>query len=113
MAIDYSNPIEELSDILNNDEVIYRNGYTPAELRKLFVKSKLPDFVDVDKLYKLAKRIVDLSSKGLTERGLSEEVFLTPLYERISRRTNPAKSLYDMLERGHKLEEIINYYSEI
>lgn len=105
--------IEELSDILNNDEVIYRNGYTPAELRKLFVKSKLPDFVDVDKLYKLAKRIVDLSSKGLTERGLSEEVFLTPLYERISRRTNPAKSLYDMLESGHKLEEIINYYSEI
>lgn len=102
----------ELSEILNKDKVIYHNGYNAAELRKLFVKSSLPEFADEDRLYELAEKIVALSYNGLKERKLGEEKYLLPLFERVKRRTNPAKDFYRMLNEGKALEDIIIKYAK-
>lgn len=107
------NRTEELAGILDNDTVLYHNGYTAGELRKQFVKSELPAFINEDKLYSLAERIVNLSADGLKERGYGEEKYLSPLYERIHKRTNPAKTLYSKLSNGETLESIIKEYAKL
>lgn len=105
--------VEKLDEILRNDRVLYHNGYNASELRKMFVHSKIPDFIDKDALYELAERILDLSKTGLISRGLGEEKFLAPLYTRITKRTNPAGNLFSELSNGHSLEDVILEYSRI
>lgn len=107
------NKLNELAEILENDTVLYHKGYNQSELRKLFVQSELPEFIDKDELYKLTEKIVSLSAEGLKERGLGEEKFLTPLFKRVNKRTNPARELYKRLESGEALENIIKSYAEI
>ena len=79
----------------------------------MFVRSEIPDFVNQDKLYELAEKIVELSKKGLIKREYGEEKFLEPLYERINSRTNPAKRMLQLLESGQNLEEIVLAYGQI
>ena len=101
---------KELSDILNNDHVIYHNGYTPVELRKMFVRSDFPDFVDPNELYELIHQVLDLCTDGLRERGTGEEKYLYPLYERAKNKTNPAKSMVARLESGESIISLIQDY---
>lgn len=103
----------KLKEIFDDDYVIYHHGYTATELRKMFVKNEMPDFVNQDNLYKLAKEIVDLSKEGLIKRGFGEEKYLDSLYERISSRTNPAKRMLKLLEGGQNLEEIVLAYGRV
>lgn len=105
--------IKELNEILNQDYTLYHHGYTAAELRKMFVKSKLDQFVDEDALYDLVKKILDLSYDGLSARGFGEEEFLKPLYERAAERTNPAKNMLSLKNSGVDLEKIICEYGKI
>ncbi len=104
------NNVKPLGDILDNDTIIYHHGYTASELRKLFVKDKLPEFVNEDKLWKLAEEIVDLSEQALIERGFGEEKFLSPLYERIRNRKNPAQTMLALLDENKSMEEIVKLY---
>lgn len=83
--------LEELSELLENDRVIYHHGYTSGELRKILTKRDLPEFIDKDKLYSLANQVVDLAYDGLKSRNQGEEKLLEPLYQRIKLQTNPAK----------------------
>lgn len=105
--------LDELSSLLENDHVLYNHGYNADELRKMLVKSTLPEFIDKDKLYSFAKKIVDLSYEGLTQRGFKEEKFLQPLYERVEARTNPAKRMLDLRNQGVNLQDIILEYGQI
>lgn len=107
------NHVEELNSILQNDHVLYHKGYTATELRKMLVKRELPDFVCQDQLYTLAEKNVDLSKKGLKQRGFHEEVFLNPLYERIQNHTNPAKAMLEHIEQGGNLESVIESYGKL
>ena len=103
----------ELNELFESDNVLYNNGYTAAELRKMFLYTKLPEFVDQDKLYKLAEKILDIVSDGIKERGLGEEKFLKPLYDRVKNRTNPAKDLLNLKNSGADMNDIILKYAEI
>ncbi len=105
--------LDKLDKLLKDDEVIYHHGYTPTELRKLFCNRKYPAFVDEDKLYELLKEILDIASEGLDKRGFGEERFLEPLYERVEKRTNPAKTMLKLLEEGNTIESIIYEYGKI
>ncbi len=107
------NSIKELSEILNKDYTLYHNGYTATELRKMFVKSELNSFADENSLYDLVKKILDLSYNGLLQRGFGEEKFLKPLYERIEKRTNPAKYMLKVKNSGVDLEKVILEYGKI
>lgn len=105
--------LRELNKILEEDYVLYHHGYTEAELRKMFLKRKLPEFVNEEEVYALAGKIVDLAKQGLLERGYDEEILLEPLYERIKTKTNPAKRLLELKEQGVDLESIILEYGNV
>ena len=102
-----------LDELLKHDGVIYNRGYTPSQLRKMLVRRRLPDFIDADRLYALLKRIVDLADDGLRGRGLGEEKYLMPLYERIAVRRCPAEHMLSQMENGRSLERLIVDYAEI
>ncbi|MGN1127130.1 MAG: glutamylcysteine synthetase, partial [Ruminococcus sp.] len=104
--------LEKLSSLLEKDRTIYGHGYNATELRKLFVKSELPEFVDQDKLYSLIKEILDLAYDGLRSRNKMEEQLLLPLYKRAEKRTNPAKTMLTLKKQGVDLQDIILEYSK-
>lgn len=101
---------DELNELIRNDHSLYNNGYNAVELRRQLVCRSRPAYIDTDGLYALTKQIVDLCRQGLTERGFGEEIYLSPLYERIEKRTNPALSMLTRLERGTHIDKIIKEY---
>ena len=105
-----NNP-DRTEQILQNDKVLLGNGYTTTELRKLLIKTEMPNFIDIDGLYKLARDVVDAASDGLRSRGKGEEILLAPLYERIDKRTNPARTMLNLMNKGTPVEKIIEMYS--
>ena len=105
--------LDELDEIITNDTSLYHKGYTAGELRKLLIQSKIPPVIDKNKVCKLSKSIVDLASAGLEERGLGEEIFLNPLYERIKKQTNPAREMIKILNNKNNIEEVIENYGNI
>ncbi len=99
---------DELRKLIEQDKSLYHNGYNAIELRRQLVRCDIPSYVDADSLYALVHKILNLCRQGLTERGLGEEIYLEPLYERVAKRTNPAKSMLKRLENGETLDNIIN-----
>lgn len=105
--------VDELAEIFDNDRILYHNGYTAYELRKMLIQNTLPKFIDEDKLYRLAKQVVDLAKDGLVSQGMNEEKLLIPLYERITNRTNPAKRMLQLIKNNVDLESIITEYGKV
>ena len=105
--------VKELDKLLQEDQVIYHNGFSATELRKMFVKRELPAFVDKEDVYGLAKQVVDLAKDGLLERGYGEEVYLEPLYERIRKQVNPAQKMLWYLQENGDIEDMIVEYGRI
>lgn len=105
--------LDELEEIINNDEVIYHKGYTAGELRKLLIQNRVPEFIDEGELCKLTRSIVDLAGEGLGQRGIGEEIFLKPLYERIKNHSNPGKHLIESIRNGVNIEELIRDYGKL
>ncbi len=103
------NNLDKLDTILEQDTVLYHQGYSASELRKFCIQKDLPTWIDQDQLYALAKSIVDIAKEGLEKRGYHEESYLEPLYQRIQKRTNPAKT---MLE-SPSLEDVILAYAKL
>ncbi len=101
---------DELMELIKNDRSLYNNGYNALELRRQLVRRVKPAYIDTDGLYVLTKRIVDLCRQGLIERGFGEEIYLSPLYERIANRTNPALTMLTQLENGTHIDKIIKEY---
>lgn len=107
------NKTEELAGLMKSDNTVYNNGYNAVELRRQLVCREMPSYIDADGLYYLAGAVLDLCKAGLNERGLGEEIYLAPLYERIEKRTNPARSMLERLKNGEKINDIINDYGKI
>ena len=105
--------LDELEDIVNKDNVLYHRGYTAGELRKLLIQDKLPEFINLDCLCDLSREIVDLACDGLEQRGIGEEIFLNPLYDRIKRRSNPGKDVIKSVNNGIEIEKIIEDYGKL
>lgn len=105
--------LDELDKLITDDDVIYHKGYTAGELRKLLIRDEIPPFLDKEGLCSLTRDIVDLASEGLSQRGMGEEIFLNPLYERIKNHTNPGKDLINLMNNGGNLEKIIEDYGSI
>lgn len=107
------NRLNELDELLRDDHVLYHHGYTAAELRRMMNRRELPSFVEEEKLYDLAKKIVELAEMGLKERGWGEEEMLAPLYDRIASRENPAQRLLNCRMQGIDMEQMIAEYARI
>lgn len=105
--------VNELNGLLSADKIIYSHGYNGTELQRMFSKRALPGFVDRKKLKILLKRVLELSESGLKQRGMNEEIFLVPLYERAASLTNPAKAMVEGIERGVPIEYYIKEYAKL
>ncbi|MBQ1546121.1 MAG: glutamylcysteine synthetase [Clostridia bacterium] len=107
------NELDKLSEVFDSDTVLYHHGYTASELRHLFVRGIVPECIEQDKLWERAKEVTDIAYNALQKRGMGEERFLAPLYDRISHRTNPAKTMLTLLNGGTPLDEIIWKYGKL
>jgi gamma-glutamylcysteine synthetase len=105
--------LKELEEMLENDHVLYHHGLSATQLRKLFVKREMPDFVEPKAVYDLARQVLDLAKKGLQQRGFGEEEFLEPLYERIAQQANPAQKMLHQLSNDIDIENVILEYSTL
>lgn len=103
----------ELKQLLAQDTSLYHNGYSAAELRRQLVNHHLPAYIDTEKLYELTRRVLDVCRQGLAERGFGEEQYLLPLYTRIEKRTNPAKTMLDRLRTGENMDNLVKEYGRI
>lgn len=102
-----------LTALLDEDTVLYHHGYTAAELRELTTHRTLPSFVDKRALSAKLLQILELAQSGLQKRGLGEEPFLEPLFERAQRLTNPAKDYLNALRHGTPIETLIEQYAAL
>lgn len=105
--------VKDLRKLIENDTTLYNSGYNANELRRQLVRKELPSTVDQDALYALVRKILDLCSRGLSERGQGEEAYLEPLYQRTDNRTNPAKEMLCRLQNGESMENVIKSYAEV
>lgn len=105
--------VPELTELLDADESIYQQGYSPAELRELFVRRNLPDFLERDAASSLITKVLDLAAAGLKKREMGEERFLEPLYHRARYLLSPARQMMDGLDAGVPLEQYIKEYARL
>lgn len=105
--------IDKINKILDEDTTIFNSSYSLTELRNIFVKFDLPEFVEKSELKKLLIEILDLASEGLKDRGKKEEELLKPLYRRVESLENPAQRLIKHLNSGGKIEELIYEYAKL
>ncbi|MEK7084853.1 MAG: glutamate-cysteine ligase family protein [Patescibacteria group bacterium] len=67
------------------------------ELREKTIRKSM----EVDEVVPFAKRLVDISAEGLKKRGLGEEKYVLPLFDRIERRESPAQvAIREYTEKG-------------
>ncbi len=100
-----------LTELIDSDSSIYGHGYNAVELRKLFCREPMPEFVDFKPLKKMLEKILKLAEDGLRQRGLGEEKYLKPLYDRAEKISNPAKEMVAGLRGGESMEKYILEYA--
>lgn len=105
--------VPELTALLDGDKNIYQQGYSHQELRELFVRRELPDFLDCAAASGLLTQILDLAKAGLQKRGMGEERFLEPLYHRAKYLLSPGRQMVEGLDAGVPLEEFIIDYAKL
>lgn len=105
--------LDDLDELMSGDTSIYQKGFTATELRKLLIQDEIPSFIDKKEICKLCYDVVDLAATGLKERGIGEEVFLNPLYDRVKNHTNPGKNIISVMHNNGSIETIINEYGKL
>lgn len=104
--------LPQLTELLDEDTVLYHHGYDPADLRRMFNQKEWPSFAEPDALRGLLLRVLELAEQGLKERNRGEEHFLEPLYLRAERLLSPARQLCDGLQAGKTMEFFIQEYAQ-
>ncbi len=105
--------IPALSALLSDQSPLYKDGKSPMELRRLYVKRELPDSVCRKEISGLLQEVLALAEKGLKKRGRGEEVFLQPLYRRAELLLSPAREMAEGLSEGKELEYYIRKFAEL
>jgi len=105
--------LHRLTEVLEQDHIIYHKGYNASELRRMFVKKELPDIFDWKEVSGLIGQILDIAEEGLNKRGFKEEKFLKPLYVRAERLLSPAREMIEGLAIGKTLNDYINEYGRL
>ena len=87
-----NNKTGELKKLLS-ESFLYRNGESPARLRQKMNRADFLTNVSADELKALLNDVLLLCKEGLKERGYSEEIYLSPLFERAKTLTSPSARL--------------------
>ncbi len=102
-----------LTELLDCDHILYHRGYNASELRRIFVQREWPSLFDRKQISALLLQILDLAEEGLQKRGMGEEIYLKPLYERAEKLTNPALEMLEGLEKGRTVDDYIEEYGRL
>lgn len=102
-----------LTEILEKDHVIYHKGYNASELRRMFVKDRLPDIFNWKEVSGLLCEILDLAKDGLVKRGFGEQIFLEPSYDRAKKLLSPAREMTEGLNAGRTMMDYIDEYGRL
>lgn len=102
-----------LTECLNRDRIIYHRGYNASELRRMFVKQKLPDIFDWKQVSCLLLEILDMAKSGLKKRGYGEEKFLEPLYIRAEKLLSPGREMLEGMKKGKTIDDYIEAYGRL
>lgn len=103
--------LSELETLLKEDRSLYKQGYSPSELRKMLIQLELPEQLNQDALRQIALQVLALAEQGLKERGKGEERFLQPLFRRAEMLTNPAREILHREANGKSMEDMIDEYA--
>lgn len=101
------NQTGKLIDLLKNS-FLYRTNEKPAQLRQKMNRADFLNYVDTDELKALLNDVLQLCEEGLKERGYSEEIYLSPLFERAKTLTSPSGYLLQ-----NEIRKVILEYAKL
>lgn len=105
--------LDEVNEVLDTAPDFFEQTGSTQEQRKVFSRRFLPDSADQKQVSDYLLAILTVAHAGLVLRGKGEERFLQPLFERAGANTNPAKELLQRLEKGERLESVMQQYSRL
>ena len=68
-------------------------------------------FFKKNDVYRLCHDLLEIARKGLADRGLGEEKYLEPLFDRVKAQESPGAYMLRHLSEGADLEEVIKEYA--
>ena len=98
---------EGLTALLKNS-FIYQTNEKPAQLRHKMNRADFLSYVDEDELKTLLNDVLQLCKDGLKKRGYSEEIYLSPLFERARTLTSPSGRLLQ-----NEIKKVILEYAKL
>ena len=84
-----------------------------TRMRQSLFQKELPSFVDQNDVYRLCHDVLEIARKGLADRGLGEEKYLEPLFDRVKAQESPGAYMLKRLSEGMDLEEVIKEYADL
>ena len=100
------NQTEKLIDLLESS-FLYQTNETPAQLRQKMNRADFLSYISAEKLKALQNEVLRLCRDGLVKRGYSEEIYLTPLVDRVNTLTSPSTRLL----RQNDIKKTIREYA--
>lgn len=107
------NKLDELEFLLYNDKSVYKQGYSPKELRNMFIQLEFPIVINKQAVQALALKVLELAKQGLEERNLEEECYLEPLFERANSMMNPALHILHREQENKTMQQLIKEYGQL
>ena len=98
---------EELICLLKSS-FLYQANEKPSQLRRKMNRADFLSFVDEDELKALLNAVLQLCNEGLCKRGYSEEIYLSPLFERARTLTSPSGRLLQ-----NEIKKVILEYAKL
>ena len=102
------NQTKKLTNLMKNS-FLYQANEKPAQLRQKMNRADFLSFVNADELKALLSEVLQLCAEGLKERGYSEEIYLSPLYDRARTLTSPSACLL----RQNDVNKAVREYAKL
>ena len=102
------NQTKKLTNLMKNS-FLYQANEKTAQLRQKMNRADFLSFVNADELKALLSDVLQLCAEGLKERGYSEEIYLSPLYDRARTLTSPSVCLL----RQNDVNKAVREYAKL
>ena len=102
------NQTKKLTNLMKNS-FLYQANEKPAQLRQKMNRADFLSFVNADELKALLSDVLQLCAEGLKERGYSEEIYLSPLYDHARTLTSPSVCLL----RQNDVNKAVREYAKL
>lgn len=99
--------LDKLETLLYSDRTVYKQGYSPSELRQMLILPAFPKELSKSAVQALTLQVLELAKQGLQNRNLGEEVYLEPLFARAQAMQNPAQRILNREQEGKTIEQLI------